>query len=281
MVLLKGGPVAKSITENVRVEIENRESAPKLALLRVGDAPSDISYENSALKRMEKCKIAAERRTLPADVSMEEFIRELDSLNRDPSVHGILLFRPLPKGLDETVIAGMLSPKKDVDCMSPVNMEKIFEGNGTIFPCTPEAVLEILHYYGIEIRGKRAVIVGRSMVVGRPLSMMLLKENATVTICHSGSERLPEICREADILIVAVGRSEMITADYVKEGAAVIDVGINVDNAGNLTGDCDFNSVSEKAGFLTPVPGGVGAVTTSVLAKQVLNAMKETEKAGI
>lgn len=211
---------------------------------------------------------------------MEEFRKEFEKINEDPGIDGILLLRPLPPQLDEKEIERLIDPAKDLDGISPENIAKVFSGDETGFaPCTAEAVIRMLKGYEIPIEGKRAVIVGRSMVVGRPLAMLLLKENATVTVCHTRTKNLEEVCRQGEILVAAAGRAGMITGDFLAEGAVAVDVGINVDEEGNLCGDMEFSSVSEKASMATPVPGGVGGVTTAVLAEHLVRAaLKRNEK---
>jgi len=210
---------------------------------------------------------------LPELINQEEFEKEFSAVNSDPDIHGILLFRPLPKQLNEDPVRSMINPKKDVDCMSPVNMAKVFAGDESGFaPCTPEAVMEVLAHFGIDLKGKRVTVVGRSMVVGKPLSMLLLKKNATVTICHTKTADLGATCRNAEILIAAAGKANMITAEFVSENSIVVDVGINVGSDGKLCGDVDFDAVAPKTASITPVPGGVGTVTSSVLAKHVVRA---------
>ncbi len=205
----------------------------------------------------------------------DEFLKVLDRLNKDSKINGIIIMRPLPSQISEDVVKYKIAPEKDVDCFSPINVSKVMSGDSDGFaPCTPAAVIEILDYYGIGLEGKRAVLVGRSMVVGRPLAMMLLKRNATVTICHTRTKNLPQETRRAEILIAAAGKARMVTKDMVSEGAVVIDVGINFDESGKMCGDVDFDSVSPIAGQITPVPGGVGSVTSTVLAKHVIEAFK-------
>ncbi len=276
--LIKGKPVADAITIEVKKDVEylkQNDAVPKLKIVRIGKREDDIAYERAAIKRMEKCGIACEVVTLPADISQEDFIIELKSVNEDKTVHGILLFRPLPKQLDEDKVKYIINSEKDIDCFNPINVSKVMEGDETGFPpCTPTAAMEILKYYNVEVRGKLAVVVGRSMVVGKPLSMMLLKDDATVLICHSKTENLKELTSKADILIAAVGKANMITKDYIKQGATVIDVGINVEQDGNLCGDVNTNDCLEISGLITPVPSGVGSVTTAVLAKHVVKAAK-------
>jgi methylenetetrahydrofolate dehydrogenase (NADP+)/methenyltetrahydrofolate cyclohydrolase len=232
-----------------------------------------LSYERGALKRCESIGILAEVKELREDISQDDFINELKKLNYDDKVDGILIFRPLPKQLDENVIKYVISPEKDLDCLSPVNVAKTMENDATGFaPCTPSAVMEILKYYDVPLKGKKAAVIGRSMVVGKPVSMLLLNENANVTICHSRTQDMPSICSDADILVVGIGKAKMIDSKYVKDDAVVIDVGINVDENENLCGDVDTNDCVDKSGMITPVPGGVGSVTTSILAKHVVKA---------
>lgn len=280
--IVKGKPVADAITAEVSdkvTKLKEKGILPKLMIVRVGANPSDLAYERGALKRCETVGMGAEVLELPEDISQEDFIKELEKVNKDEGVNGILIFRPFPKQLDEHVIKYVIDPEKDVDCFSPVNVAKVMENDATGFaPCTPSAVMEMLKYYKVPIKGKKAVVVGRSMVVGKPVSMLLLNENATVTICHSRTENMPQVCSEADILVVGIGKSKMIDSSYVKEGAAVIDVGINVDEEGSMSGDVDTEGVAEKASLVTAVPGGVGAVTTSILAKHVVKACMQQNK---
>ena len=247
--------------------------APKLAIVRVGENPDDMSYERGAVKKMDAFGLRSQCYTFPADITDEDFKKEFTAINADTDVSGILLLRPLPKQICEKDIEAMIDPKKDLDGISPVNIAKVFSGDPTGFaPCTPEAVIEVLKAYNIPMEGKRAVIVGRSMVVGRPLSMLLLKENATVTICHTRTKDLPGTCQQAEILVAAAGKAKMLDDSYVGENTTVIDVGINVDENGKLCGDAAADTLEGKSGKLTPVPGGVGAVTTAVLAKHLVQA---------
>ena len=277
--IIKGKPVADAITAELVKDVEVLKSKgiePKLKIVRVGAREDDLAYERGALSRMEKCGIKAEVLELPVDICQADFVKELKAVNDDPSVHGILLFRPLPKQLDMEEIKFVVDPVKDVDCMNPLNAEKIFEGDKTGYPpCTSQACVEILDHYGIDMKGKRAAVIGRSMVVGKPLAMLLLDKNATVTICHSRTNDLPGVCRQAEVVIAAVGRAEMVTGDFISEGAVVIDVGINVNAEGKLCGDVKFDECVDKASMITPVPAGVGSVTTSVLAKHVVKACKQ------
>ncbi len=274
--IIKGKPVADAITAELVKDVEALKAKgiePKLKIVRVGAREDDLSYERGALNRMEKCGIKAEVLELPVDICQADFVKELKAVNDDPSVHGILLFRPLPKQLDMEEIKFIVDPVKDIDCMNPLNAEKIFEGDKTGYPpCTSQACIEILDHYGIDMKGKRAAVVGRSMVVGKPLAMLLLDKNATVTICHSRTQDLPGVCREAEVVIAAVGRAEMVTGDFISDGAVVIDVGINVNAEGKLCGDVDYAAVEPIVDAITPVPGGVGSVTTSVLVGHVVEA---------
>ena len=276
--LLKGKAVADNISVRVKKEAEElrrNNIVPKLKIIRVGESEDDLAYERAAVKRMTSLDIDCEVLSLPADIDRDTFVNELKNVVNDKSVHGILLFRPLPEQINEDEIKFIICPEKDIDCFNPINVAKLLEGDDTGFPpCTARAALEMLKFYNIDIKGKETVVVGRSMVVGKPLSMMLLKENSTVTICHSKTIDLPEVTRRADILIAAIGKSRMITKEYIKENATVIDVGINADNEGKITGDVDTDDCIEKAGFVTPVPAGVGSVTTAILADHVVKACK-------
>ena len=278
MEVLKGAAVTAAIKEQVQGMMEGLEGQPpKLAIVRVGERPDDLSYERGAMKRMEAFGLRAQSYAFPEEINGEDFKEAFAAINRDPDVTGILLLKPLPPQIPEREIEAIIDPAKDLDGISPVNMAKVFAGEADGFaPCTAEAVVEVLKAYGIPISGKRAVIVGRSLVVGRPLAMLLLKENATVTVCHTRTKILEEECRRAEILVAAAGRAKMLGASHVGEQAVVIDVGINVDEDGKLCGDVDFASIDGRAAMATPVPGGVGAVTTAVLAKHLAQAAKRS-----
>ena len=278
MEVLKGAAVTAAIKEQVQGMMEGLEGQPpKLAIVRVGERPDDLSYERGAMKRMEAFGLRAQSYAFPEEINGEDFKEAFAAINRDPDVTGILLLKPLPPQIPEREIEAMIDPAKDLDGISPVNMAKVFAGEADGFaPCTAEAVVEVLKAYGIPISGKRAVIVGRSLVVGRPLAMLLLKENATVTVSHTRTKNLEEECRRAEILVAAAGRAKMLGASHVGEQAVVIDVGINVDEDGKLCGDVDFASIDGRAAMATPVPGGVGAVTTAVLAKHLAQAAKRS-----
>ena len=278
MMVLKGAEVAASMKEELSLEVERQKLkgiSPMLAIVRVGARSDDLAYERGAIKRFADVGIGTKVFEYPETIGQQDFLEGFSSVNADQSIHGILLFRPLPKHLDEEAVRSVINPLKDIDSMSPINAAKVFYGDETGFaPCTPEAVMQLLKHYNIVVSGKRVVVLGRSLVVGKPLLMLLIAQNATVTLCHSKTSNLKEICSEADILISAIGKAKMITKDYVGKDAVVIDVGINVDNDGKLCGDVDFESASEHASMITPVPGGVGAVTTFILARHVVRAAK-------
>lgn len=278
MITLKGAAVSAKIKEQVEELLAGLEGkVPKLAIVRVGERPDDLSYERGALKKMESFGLQGESFAFPQDITDEAFKGEFAKINENPDIDGILLLRPLPKQIREKDIEHMINPGKDLDGISPENIAKVFAGDDTGFaPCTAEAVVEVLKSSDIPLTGKRVAIVGRSMVVGRPLSMLMLKENATVTICHTRTENLKETCKSAQILVAAAGRARMVDASYVGTDAVVVDVGINVDKNGKLCGDVDFDSLEGIASMATPVPGGVGVVTTAVLARHlVLAALKK------
>lgn len=273
MITMKGASVSAKIREQIEEKLAVLGTVPKLTIIRVGENPDDISYEKSATKKLTSFGLDVETKVFSGDITDEEFKREFMAINTDESVDGILMLRPLPKQINEHDIEKMIDPAKDLDGISPENIAKIFSGDDSGFaPCTAEAVVCMLKMNDIDLSGKHVAVVGRSMVVGRPLSMLLLHENATVTVCHSRTANLPSVCKEADILAVCVGRAKMIDKTYVKQDAVVIDVGINVDADGKLCGDVDFADIEEKAFAATPVPGGVGAVTTAILAQHLVRA---------
>jgi methylenetetrahydrofolate dehydrogenase (NADP+)/methenyltetrahydrofolate cyclohydrolase len=276
MEVLKGIAVANAINEQIMAEAKGLKRPPHLAIVRVGERGDDIAYERGATKKMEKVGFDCSHYTYPEDISNEDFLREFASINANPEIDGILLLRPLPKHLDEKQLTEMIDPKKDIDGISPMNMAKVYAGDASGFaPCTAEAVVEMLDFAGVDCTGKKVTVVGRSLVIGKPVTMLLMKKNATVTVCHTRTKDMKAECRAADIVVAAAGVAKMLDASYLSEGAVVIDVGINVDADGNLCGDVNFDSASEKASMITPVPGGVGSVTTSVLAKHLLQAAKQ------
>ncbi len=275
----KGAPVAQALTVRLIVkanQLKVQGIVPTLAIVRVGERPEDLSYERGALKRCEKVGIRVRQFTLPEESSHGDLLALIEQINADREIHGCLLFRPLPPQIDEAAICAALDPAKDVDGITAGSLAAVFTGSGAGYPpCTAQACMEILDYYGCDLTGKRAVVVGRSLVVGKPLSMLLLGKNATVTLCHTRTAGLAAECRRAEVLIAAAGRANMIGRDHLAPGQLVLDVGINVDENGNLVGDVDFAAADEIVGAVTPVPGGVGAVTTSVLAAHVLQAAEQ------
>ena len=259
-------------------ELKARGVNPTLAIVRCGERPDDLSYEKGATKRAEALGVAVEKFLLPEDVSKEELLRTIDAINANDQIHGVLRFRPLPKHLkaDQDEICNRLDPRKDVDGMTNGSNAGVFMGKELGFaPCTPAACMEILDHYGIDCTGKKAVVLGRSLVVGKPAAMMLLAKNATVTVCHTKTRDVAAVAREADILVSAAGVLKSLTKDYVRPGQVVIDVSINWDEAkGGIAGDAVYDEVEPIVEAITPVPGGVGAVTTSVLIGHVVEAAK-------
>lgn len=275
MLELRGKKVSDGIKEYVSKELETLSFVPKLAIIRVGENPDDMSYERGATKKLKSFGLDVASYVFPQDISDEAFKKAFKDINEDDEVTGILLLRPLPRTINEKDIENMIDPKKDLDGISPINIAKVFAGDTTGFsPCTAEAVIEVLKAYDIELTGKRVTVVGRSMVVGKPVSMLLLKENATVTMTHTRTVDLKKTCSDAEIVIAAAGRAKMLNSDYCGQDAVMIDVGINVDDNGKLCGDVDYATLDGKASAATPVPGGVGTVTTAVLAKHLIQAAK-------
>lgn len=275
MLELRGKKVSDGIKEYVSKELETLTFVPKLAIVRVGENPDDMSYERGATKKLKSFGLDVASYVSPQDISDEDFKKAFKDINEDDEVTGILLLRPLPRTINEKDIENMIDPKKDLDGISPINIAKVFAGDTTGFsPCTAEAVIEVLKAYDIELTGKRVTVVGRSMVVGKPVSMLLLKENATVTMTHTKTVDLRKTCSDAEIVIAAAGRAKMLNSDYCGQDAVMIDVGINVDENGKLCGDVDYATLDGKASAATPVPGGVGTVTTAVLAKHLIQAAK-------
>jgi len=275
--LLTGKEVAQKMDQDIQKEVQELKAKgvnPALRIMIVGEAEDSVYYANSAKKMAEKNGIICEIEQLAGTMSQDEFVNILKQRNADRTIHGIIVMRPFPKQIREDVVKYILSPEKDVDCFNPVNAGKIMAGDLTGFPpATPQAVMEILRFYQVPMSGKEAVVIGRSMVVGKPMSMLLLGENATVTVCHSKTQDLPGVCRRADILVAAIGKAKMITRDYIKAGATVMDVGINPEGD-KFVGDVDTEPAKDVAGAITPVPGGVGTVTTRVLLKHVVKAAK-------
>ena len=276
--LLRGAEVVSALNERIQSEVaalKKRGVVPTLAILRVGEKPDDLAYERGAMKRAETVGIAIRQIVLPETVSQEALLAEIAQINADDSIHGCLMLRPLPKHIDDLRAREALLPEKDIDGITEGSLAGVFSATHRGFPpCTAQACMEILAYYDIDPSGKNAVVIGRSLVIGKPVAMMLLQKNATVTICHTKTKDMPSVTRRAEILIVAAGKSGVVGTEYVSPGQTVLDVGINFDAAGKMTGDVDFAAVEHIVGAITTVPGGVGTVTTSVLMAHVAEAAK-------
>ncbi len=277
MRLIDGKIISQSVKDRVKAEVELLKKdgiTTGLAVIIVGEDPASKVYVSNKKKACEALGIISEEYALPENTTQEELLALINELNNKKSINGILCQLPLPKQLDEQAVINAISPEKDVDAFHPQNVGKIMLGEYDFVPCTPAGIMEMLEYENIDISGKTCVVIGRSNIVGKPMGMLLLHKNGTVTICHSRTEDLTEVCKKADILVAAVGRPNFVTADMVKEGAVVIDVGINrVD--GKLVGDVDFNNVKDKCEAITPVPGGVGPMTIAMLMKNTLTASKK------
>ncbi|MBR4990638.1 MAG: bifunctional 5,10-methylene-tetrahydrofolate dehydrogenase/5,10-methylene-tetrahydrofolate cyclohydrolase [Oscillospiraceae bacterium] len=278
--LLKGLSAANALTDVLTeraAALHAKNVTPTLAILRVGERPDDISYETGAMKRCAKIGIAVRHFLLKADCTTDELLNTIREINEDPSIHGCLMFRPLPDKAMEEAACALLSPEKDVDCMTAASLTAVFTGNGAGYPpCTAQAVLELLDHYGIELSGKRVAVIGRSLVIGKPVSMMLQARNATVTMCHTKTLNLAQTCRDAEILVVAAGKAGIVDGSFAAPGQIIVDVGIHVNEEGKLCGDVLFDEAEPIAAAITPVPGGVGSVTTAVLAKHVIQAAEKT-----
>jgi methylenetetrahydrofolate dehydrogenase (NADP+)/methenyltetrahydrofolate cyclohydrolase len=276
--ILKGKPVAQALNDKIKDEVASLKAkgiTPSIGIVRVGDRTDDIAYENNIKKNCEYTGINCSIFQVDPDTSLEKYSALIKQLNADKSIYGILPFRPLPKHLNEEVLKNIIDPKKDIDCVNPVNLQKVFCGEMDSFtPCTASAVMEILKYYNVPLNGANVVVIGRSLVVGKPLSMMLLKENATVTICHSRTKNIPDYTLRADIVITAIGKTRFVDETYLSKKSIVIDVGINDDKNGKICGDVDYDAVRDKVKSITPVPGGVGSITTSILLKHIIIACK-------
>ena len=278
--IFKGKEVADALTEKLKTQVEALRAAgviPTLCIFRVGERPDDLAYERGATKRAQLAGVEVRNVILPSDVDQETFDRKLKEVNEDPAIHGILLFRPLPGHLDNERARQMLNPAKDVDGCTDLSLAGVFTNTKTGFPpCTAQAAMEILHHFGVGISGKKAAIIGRSLVIGRPVAMMLMHENATVVNCHTRTIDVPSITREADILIAASGQLHSVTREYTNPDQVVIDVGINWDEEkGGISGDVAFDDVEPYVRAITPVPGGVGSVTSTVLVSHVVEAAKK------
>ena len=274
--ILKGAPVVAAMNERNAALCEQLKAkgvVPTLAVVRVGEREDDLSYERGVIARCGKVGVEVKQFLLPADASQDELLKVIAEVNAEDAIHGCLLFRPLPKQFDDRTVRAALAPEKDIDGITDGSLAGVFTNTDLGYaPCTAQACLEILKYYNIPLSGRRAVVVGRSLVVGKPAAMMLDRENATVTLCNSRTRNLPEVCREADVLVVAMGRRGAIGADCLREGQVVVDVGIHVNEEGKLCGDVKFAEAEPIVDAITPVPGGVGTVTTSVLVGHVVQA---------
>src|SRR5699024_1031104 len=266
-----GDEIKQYIKDKVE-ELKKGGKRPTLAIVRLGDNPDDVYYERSILKNCESLGISTHLVHKDENIQTEELLDIVSELNTDDGVSGILIFRPLPKHIDEDKVIRTVSPDKDVDSMNPISVNKLFEGDMSGFaPCTPEAAMEILRYNDIDLEGKNVAVINRSLVVGKPLAMLLLEENATVTICHSRTKDLPSITKDADIVMTALGRAKMFGKEYFNEDSIVIDIGMSEDDEGKMSGDVNYEEVKDLVKAITPVPGGVGSVTTSLLLKHVVD----------
>lgn len=276
--IIDGKLVSLKTREGIKDEViaftKENGYAPGLAVVVVGNDPASAVYVRNKHKACLDVGITSYQIELPEETTEEELLSKVDELNADKNVHGILVQLPLPKHISEDKVINRIDPKKDVDAFHPSSVGKIMIGNYTFLPCTPAGIIKLLEYYNVEIEGKRCVVIGRSNIVGKPMSLLLLEKNGTVTVCHSRTKNLSDITREADIVVVAIGRPGFLTADMVKEGAVVVDVGINRMPDGKLSGDVKFDEVYEKASLITPVPGGVGPMTITMLLKNALTAAK-------
>ena len=278
--IMKGAPAATALTGELVLRAEalkKKGVAPCLAILRVGERADDLAYERGALKRCEKVGIVVKQFVLPLDARQDMLLKTIGKINRDADIHGCLMFRPLPATLDERSACDALDPKKDIDGITVGSMAKIYSGAGEGYaPCTAQSCMELLHHYGIDIRGKRVAVLGRSLVTGRPAAQLLMAEDGTVTVCHTKTRNMREIVRNADIVVVAVGKAELIGTEYFRPGQVVLDVGINwSEEKQKLVGDVDFDHVEPIVAAISPVPAGVGSVTTAVLCKHVIEAAEK------
>lgn len=277
MNIIDGKAVSKKVKEDVKAECEQLKAkgiTPGLAVIIVGEDPASQVYVHNKEVACEACGFHSVKYALPAETTQEELNALIDELNEDNCINGILCQLPLPKHLDDKEVINRINPIKDVDAFHPVNVGAIMIGDYNYLPCTPAGVMELIHSTGVDVSGKKAVVIGRSNIVGKPMAMLLLHENATVEITHSKTQSLADVTKQADILVAAIGKAKFVTADMVKQGAVVIDVGMNRDENGKLCGDVDFESVKDKCSFITPVPGGVGPMTIAMLMKNTLTAAK-------
>ena len=277
--ILDGKKTAQKVKDALKERVEQLTKdglTPGLAVIIVGNDSASRVYVNNKKKACEYVGIHSEEYALPEETTQDELIALVKRLNEKADIHGILCQLPLPKHINEEAVINAIDPQKDVDAFHPINVGKIMIGNFDFLPCTPAGVMELIDESGIDLTGKHCVVVGRSNIVGKPQAMLLLHRNATVTICHSKTENLPQVCQTADVLVVAVGRAKMVDESYIKEGAVVIDVGMDRDENGKLCGDVDFDSACKKAGYITPVPGGVGPMTIATLMKNAVTAAEKS-----
>ena len=278
--IMSSNELAKQLEEDIisRVKVlAEKNATPKLAIVRVGDNPNDISYEKSLLKKGDSYGIEVEQVILDANIATEELKNKMEELNNNNTVTGIIMFRPLPKHIDEDLIQETISWRKDVDCMSPLNLAKIFQGDFTSFkPATPFASMKILEYYNVDLSGKNVAIVNRSMVLGKPLAMMVLDKNGTPIICHSKTKNLKKILKEADVVVTATGRAKSLTREFLTEDSIVIDVGVSLDSDGKLSGDADYEDLKDYVKGITPRLGGVGKITSTLLMEQIVTAKENS-----
>ncbi len=280
---LRGRPVSAAVEEGIKerlIRLYEKNLVPTVAIVRVGNDPGNIAYENGAVNKANMVGVQVEKYTCPADMEEDDLISVIESVNKDGKIHGILILQPLPSHIDGERVRNAIAMEKDIDCISDRSLGRFFvEGRG-YGPCTAESCMEILNYYGVDISGKRAAVIGRSMVIGRPAALMLTRENATVTLCHSRTPRetLARVCREADIIVSAAGRIGMVTEDMMTENQVIIDVGINFDDEGRMEGDADYAAAEKICRGATPVPGGVGSVTTAILMRHLVDAAEEQMK---
>ena len=277
--ILRGKPVADAITEDIKNRsdiLREKGKIPTLAIVRVGENSADMAYERGAMKRSEKAGVYVERILLPEDANTAQVVATVEKLNEDDAIDGVLIFSPLPKHIDEDLVRNTLVAEKDVDGIGDRAMAGVYSGQDIGYsPCTAQACIEILKHYNVPIKGKKATVIGRSLIIGKPVAMMLMKEHATITVCHTRTENIQDEAKAGEIVIAAAGRAKMMDQSFMTENQVIIDVGINVDEDGNMCGDVDFDAAEKIAKAVTPVPGGVGSVTTSILMKHVVEAAEK------
>ena len=280
--ILKGKEVIDSLNEELRERskvLEEGGVTPTLGIVRLGERPDDMAYERGALKRAENTGVSVQQFVFDQDMTQDELLDEIDKINNDDSIHGVLMFRPLPPQIDDETVRNALAPEKDVDGITDMSMAGVYAGSDTGFPpCTAEACIQILDYYDVDLKGKNVAVIGRSQVIGKPVAMMLIGKNATVTVCHTKTEDMADICHNKDIIIAAAGHQGTVTEDFLSPDQTVIDVAINFDDDGNMCGDVDFPAAENIVDAITPVPGGVGTVTTSMLMKHVIEAAEKANQ---